>query len=217
MKRVGAGLLRDQTGGVMVEASVMLVIIFVFVLGSVDFLMAMYQWNAAAKAVQIGARVAAVSNPVASAVTAITGLEGGDLPGTAPPPAFTTRTCSGSSGSCSGGGSYDSAAMNTIVLGRGSAACGGTLSVYCIGMQTIFPRVQPANVTVSYIYNGLGFAGRPGVIVGTGGPVPTITVELQGLNFQFFFLGGLMGFNNIAIPSMRTTVTGEDLSSSAPS
>jgi uncharacterized membrane protein len=53
-------------------------------------------------------------------------------------------------------------------------------------------------------------AGRP------GGPVPTITVELQGLNFHFFFLGGLMGFGDIVIPSMRTTITGEDLSSNAP-
>ena len=47
-------------------------------------------------------------------------------------------------------------------------------------------------------------------------PVRTITVELQNLNFQFFFLGGLMGFSNIAIPSMRTTITGEDLSTAAP-
>ena len=66
----------------------MLVIMFIFVLGSVDFLMAMYQWNAAAKAVQIGARIAAVSDPVASDVNAITGLEGGAIPGTVPPPAF---------------------------------------------------------------------------------------------------------------------------------
>ena len=34
----------------------MLTIFFVFVLGSVDFLMAMYQWNAASKALQLGAR-----------------------------------------------------------------------------------------------------------------------------------------------------------------
>jgi hypothetical protein len=79
-----------------------------------------------------------------------------------------------------------------------------------ISMCDVFYRVQPANVTVTYMYSGLGFAGR------IGGPVPTITVELQGLNFQFFFLGGLMGFNNIAIPTMRTTITGEDLSSVAP-
>ena len=119
MKRLGAAaLLRDQTGGVLVEATVMLVIIFIFVLGSVDFLMAMYQWNAAAKAVQIGARIAAVSDPVASDLNAITGLESGAIPGTFPPPAFTTRTCSGSTGTCSGGSPYSATAMNRIVRGR---------------------------------------------------------------------------------------------------
>ena len=56
----------------------------------------------------------------------------------------------------------------------------------------------------------LGFAAR-------GGPVPTVTVSLQGLTFQFVFLGGLMGLGNISIPPLTTTITGEDLSSNAPS
>ena len=206
MKRPGAGLLRDQTGGVLVEATVMLSILFIFVLGSVDFLMAMYQWNAAAKAVQVGARIAAVSTPVATAVSGITGLEGGATPGTVPPPSFTTMTCTGT-----GGTGCSTAAMNTIVYGRGSVACNDATSFYNTGMCDIFTRIQPANVTVSYMYSGLGFSGRP------GGPVPTITVELANLNFQFFFLAGLMGFNNISIPNMRTTITGEDLSSAGPS
>ena len=71
----------DETGGVLVEATVMLVILFVFVLGSVDFLMAMYQWNAATKAVQQGARIAAVSSPVSSDLSTMTGLTGGVNPG----------------------------------------------------------------------------------------------------------------------------------------
>src|SRR5216683_4540494 len=58
-------LLRDQRGAVLVEATVMMTIMFVFILGSIDFLYAFYQWNAASKAVQIGARIAAVSDPVA--------------------------------------------------------------------------------------------------------------------------------------------------------
>ena len=93
--RLGA----DETGGVLVEATVMLVILFVFVLGSVDFLMAMYQWNAATKAVQQGARIAAVSSPVSSDLAALTGLGGGVNPGE-PMPYF-SRVCA--SGSCSGG------------------------------------------------------------------------------------------------------------------
>ena len=200
MRKAGA-LYRDETGGVLVEATVMIVIMFVFVLGSVDFLMAMYQWNAAAKAVQVGARIAAVSDPVATGISTITGLEGGTAPGTVPPPSYATMTCSGT-----GGTGCSTAAMNTLVFGRGSAACGDATSFYDTGMCDVFPRVQAANVTVSYVYSGLGFAGRP------GGAVPTITVELRNLNFQFFFLG----FSNMAIPGLRTTITGEDLSSSAP-
>jgi Flp pilus assembly protein TadG len=196
----------DERGGVLVEATVMLVLLLVFVLGSIDFLMAMYQWNAAAKAVELGARIAAVSDPVASGLTSITGLEGGANPGD-PMPAgsFATRTCTGAGGgSCTGGGTYDAAAMNTIVFGR----CSLQVS-YCIGMNTIFPRIQPQNVVISYSSTGLGYAGRP------GGPVPTITVSLQNLPFQFFFLGAI-GFTNMTMPSLTTTITGEDLSLLAP-
>jgi Flp pilus assembly protein TadG len=205
MRKFGAQLLRDQTGGVLVEATVMIVIMLVFLLGSVDFLLAAYQWNAAAKAVQVGARIAAVSSPVATAVSAITGTEGGVAPGTIPPPSFTTMSCTGT-----GGGGCSTAAMNTIVFGRGSVACGDATSFYNTGMCDVFPNIQPANVTVSYVYSGLGYAGRP------GGPVPTITVELQSLTFRFFFLGGFMQFGDLAIPNMRTTITGEDLNSAAP-
>ena len=210
----------DERGGVLVEFTVMLTIFFIFILGSVDFLMAMYQWNAASKAVQVGARIAAVSTPVANGLTDITGLEGGADAGDFPPPPFTTRTCSGAgSGSCTGGSTYNLAAMNRIVFGRvGGTSCGNATSSYEIGMCDIFPRVTRANVVVSYMYSGLGYAGRPGdTALGGGGPVPTITVSLQNIPFEFFFLGGLLGFANINIPPLTTTITGEDLSSNAPS
>jgi len=58
--------LRDQQGSVLVEVTIILSITLVLVLGAIDFLLLFYQWNAAAKAVQIGARLAAVSDPVAS-------------------------------------------------------------------------------------------------------------------------------------------------------
>ena len=75
--------------------------------------------------------------------------------------------------------------------------------------SSVFGTGGAANVTVSYTDSGLGFAAR------IGEPVPTVTVELTGLNFQLFC--GLMGFADIVIPSMRTTITGEDLSSRASS
>jgi hypothetical protein len=69
-----------------------------------------------------------------------------------------------------------------------------------------------SNVQVEYAQTstGIGFAGRP------GGPVPTVTVSLQNFPFTFYFLGGLMGFGNINI-NVKSSITGEDLSSSAPS
>ena len=64
--------------------------------------------------------------------------------------------------------------------------------------------LDPRNVVVTYTATGLGYQTR------LGGPVPTITVSLQNINFQFFFLGGLLGFADITVPSMLSTVTGED-------
>ena len=63
---------------------------------------------------------------------------------------------------------------------------------------------------IEYRQTGLGYAGRP------GGPVPTITVRLQGIPFEFHFLGGLLGFANIQIPATTTTITGEDLCFNSP-
>src|SRR5260370_6236050 len=63
--------LRDQRGAVMVEVTIMLSLTLVLVLGAIDFLLLFYQWNAAAKAVQMGARLAAVSDPVASGLNGL--------------------------------------------------------------------------------------------------------------------------------------------------
>jgi hypothetical protein len=78
-------------------------------------------------------------------------------------------------------------------------------------MCDIFSRIAAANVVVVYTQTGLGYAGRP------GGPVPTITVSIENLPFQFFFLSGSMGFDNIQIPALTTSITAEDLASGAPS
>jgi hypothetical protein len=209
MNRLLRKVWHETHGGVLVETTVMLSILLVFMMGSVDFLMAMYQWNAAAKAVEIGARIAAVSSPVSSDVLSLNG-SGSGSPGD-PMPAF-SRACSAGTciGASGGVNTYDGAAMNTIVYGRGSVACGDATTVYTTGMCDIFSRILPANVSISYIQTGLGYIGRP------GGPVPTIVLSVRNLPFQFIFLGGLMGMNDIQIPGLTTTITGEDLSSSAP-
>lgn len=209
--------LRDQQGSVLVEVTIMLSVTLVLVLGAIDFLLLFYQWNAAAKAVQTGARLAAVSDPVASGLNNLSqAVMSASVPPGAAMPNFVV-TCDGRTATCTCNGvnacrgGYDRAAMNTIVFGRGSSSCSDAKSADVVGMCDIFPRITPANVKIVYAQTGLGYAGRP------GGPMPTITVSLQNLPFQFFFLRGLMGFHDFQIPASTVSLTAEDLSSRAPS
>jgi hypothetical protein len=209
-------LLHDQSGAVLVEVTVVISLMFIFILGSIDFLYAFYQWNAASKAVQVGARIAAVSDPVAIGLNSLSATAANSfVPPGASMPGFVVR-CEGKGetcncvGACAGVGAYNRTAMNTIVFGRGSSSCSDAKSVYRAGMCDIFARITAANVVIAYTQTGLGYAGRP------GGPVPTITVSIENLPFQFFFLSGIMGFGNIKIPALTTSITAEDMASSAP-
>jgi hypothetical protein len=202
----------------MVEATIVLSIMLVLVMGAIDFLLLVYQWNAAAKAVQIGARLAAVSDPVAAGLNDLSrAVVSVLIPPGAAMPNFVV-TCDGRAASCTcNGGSicralkgYDSAAMNTIIFGRGRSSCSDTKTAENIGMCDIFPRITAANVVIVYAQTGLGYAGRP------GGPMPTITLSLQNLPFHFFFLNGLLGFRDLKIPASTISVTAGDLSSHAP-
>jgi Flp pilus assembly protein TadG len=207
-------LTRDETGAVLVEVTVTMALMFVFILGSIDFLFAFYQWNAASKAVQVGVRIAAVSDPVAVGLNDLsTSVVNSFVPPGASMPGFVVRcerkteTCS-CTGACAGVGAYNRAAMNTIMFGRGSSSCTDAASFYRAGMCDIFSRIVGANVVIHYVQTGLGYAGRP------GGPVPTITISIEDLPFQFFFLSGMMG--KLQIPALTTSITAEDLSSGAP-
>ena len=212
-----ARLVRDEAGAVLVEVTVVMVLIFIFILGSVDFLFAFYQWNAVSKAVQVGARIAAVSAPVASGLNDLSiAIVNPSVPPGSTMPGFQVR-CERKSetcrciGACDGVGGYNPAAMKTIIFGRGSSSCTDANSIYEAGMCDIFPRIADANVVIQYVQTGLGFAGRP------GGPVPTISVSVGDLPFQFFFLSGILGFDKIQIPASTTSIAAEDLSSGAPS
>jgi hypothetical protein len=214
-----ARLARDEDGGPLVEVAIILPILILFLFGGVDFMNALYQWNAAAKAVQIGARIAAVSDPIASGLTSIAdnALSSGVASGS-PMPDFTVEcdggvsACSCTSGACDGMGAYSAEAMGLIVYGRaGNSDCTAPASEYFAGMCNLHGSIAPQYVTVIYKQTGLGYAGR------SLGPVPTITVSLNAassktkLPFKFFFLP----FAALNIPQVTTTITGEALSASA--
>jgi Flp pilus assembly protein TadG len=189
-----------RDGSVMIEFALIVSLLLILTCGIVDFSLALYQWNGAAKAVELAGRLAATSDPVSS-----------DIPNLSPTAAF-TRVCSGSTAKCTNG-TYSAAAMNTIVYGRGKTACGPVASGQLAAMCDVFPGLTASNVTITYqqsayATSGLGFASR------SSGPVPTITVEVTGLTFNFYFLNGLLGLAPMTMPTMRTTTTGEDLSTS---
>ena len=209
----------DRDGGVMVEMTVLLPIFLVFVLGGAEFLFIFYQWNAAAKSVEVGARIAAVSDPVANGLKTLsvnvvnnTTVYEGD-----PMPAFTV-TCNGPSNpnqcSCAGAGcanavSYNLSAMQKIVYGRAAGtSCNTSSSYYFAGMCNFRSGLAPSNVQVVYSQTGLGYAGRE------DGPKPTVTVSLRAVTVQYFFLSWLLGAST-TLPSFTTTITGEVLSAAA--
>jgi len=212
----------------MVEMAIILPLLLTLLLGFVDFGYAFYQWNAADKAVQVGARLARISTPIA--VTGIKSEAGTPADttqvGNAVPAGTYSYRCSEDatgtvSCTCPAGTCQDltanKAAFNRIFCGD-RPTCGTTVSS-CQGgtnpgrpgMCDFFPGLSATELRVEYIATGLGYWTRP------GGPVPTISVSIIGHPFQFFFLGGLLNFANITMPNMASTVTGEDLSACFPS
>lgn len=202
--------IRSEDGATMVEMSIAMTLLLTLTLGFVDFGFAFYQWNAATKAVQIGARLASISDPVASALTSAAPTSSPGAPVAAG--AYGPFVCSysGTTGSCSNNGNLDAAAFSRIFRGdtanTNDDTCPALAANQRPGMCHFFPGLKRANIVVTYTATGLGYQTR------LGGPVPTITVSLQNITFQFFFLR----FNNITVPSMLSTVTGEDLKSTSP-
>ncbi|WP_246676327.1 TadE/TadG family type IV pilus assembly protein [Mesorhizobium sp. B1-1-5] len=206
----------------MVEMTIVAPLLFALTFGFVDFGYALYQWNGATKAVQIGARLASISDPVVS-TTALANAAPSSVPG-APVAAgsysfvckytVSTGACKDQNGTSTIFDTNASNAFSRIFRGdtaiTNDDACPALTGTQRPGMCHFLPGLKRSEVVITYSATGLGFQTR------LGGPVPTITVELQNRTFQFFFLSGLMGFGNINMPSMLSTVTGEDLKTSAP-
>jgi hypothetical protein len=207
---------RDQSGTTTIEFTIVALLFLLLTFGLVEFGNMFWQYNSASKAAQLGARLAAVSNPVWSGLVS---LEDTGTPGAAWETDYVV-TCDGvGAGNCTGlgAGEYDDEAMECLVFGRSQATppCDTECDPAGVdadeaGMCDRFARIAPENVIVTYSHTGLGFAGRP------GGPVPTVTVQLTDLTFEFLALGDLLGLQDITMPPFTVTMTGEDLSRLAP-
>lgn len=210
---------KSEDGAAAVEMAIVSTLLFTLTLGFVDFGYALYQWNAATKAVQIGARLASISDPVVTNLTAAAPTTTPGAPVIAG--AYGPFVCkyTGTTGACSNGGTFNATDFSRIFRGDTAVTnnddcpdiTAAQRATMRLGMCHFFPGLLRSNVVITYAATGLGYQTR------LGGPVPTITVTLQNMTYQFFFLGGLMTrFTSLTMPSMLSTVTGEDMKVSYP-
>ncbi|MEP9395932.1 TadE/TadG family type IV pilus assembly protein [Mesorhizobium sp. KR2-14] len=203
---------RLQDGATMVEMAIAMTLLLLLTLGFVDLGNALYQWNSANKAVQVGARLAAISNPVANGLAAAAPTDTPGAPVVAGAYSFECGYLAGALSCNSGAG--DTANFSRIfrgdTLATNNDACPLPTGSQRPGMCHFYPFLKRENVVVRYAATGLGYQTRQ------AGPVPTITVSLRDVKFRFFFLNGLLGFREIDMPPMLSTVTGEDMKSTAP-
>jgi Flp pilus assembly pilin Flp len=190
---VNQQFLRNEDGATLIETSLVFTLLVLLTLGFVDFARAFSQWNTAEKATQIGVRAAIITDPVSQDLADFDCDTNQIILGTpcSDPQAgsFGTITCNGGSSSCSpNGNTFDATAFGTI-LSR---------------MQVVYPGLQASQIIVEYRDVGLGFAGREG-------PVPAVTVRLNGIPFNFLTLNSLLGLPTITMPDFRATLIGEDL------
>lgn len=187
-------LRRDDRGATMVEFALIAPLFFVLTFGICEFALAYFQGKSAEKAIQLGARLAVVSNR----------LPGVPATNTKADPSVTFGT------PCGGIGNGTCTEFATISCT--SATCGGPDFDYIVArMREVFPPLLPAEVTIQYQYTGLGFVGGP--------TVPAVTARVNH-PFDFAFLEaivnalrGMLGGGGTALPNIdrSATLTGEDL------
>lgn len=198
----------DQTGSGAAEFALVLTPLLILLFGIIDAGRYVWTVNKAEKATQVGARVAAVTTPLAQEIrtknyigTSVGGtvLTQGDR---IPAAAFGLLRCTSTSCTCvvspCPGTTFDTTNMFTNVL--------------LPRMQYMLPELTANNVVVEYRGSGLGFAGDP-----NGAQVqPLITVRLvadssnptEGMTFPL--LTSFM-FASLNLPIVSTTLSAEDL------
>jgi hypothetical protein len=207
-------LLRDIAGSVLVEYAVVFPLFMLVTLGTVDVTFMLYEWALANKATYVGARAAVVSNPIAQSITEDSSLYDASQLRQMGQYCFdfATGTSNGNCPSPNVKVDCTSSACKPDTFGFDSSAfTNGDNSGIFDRMKVIFPRLQPDNVTISYQLNGSGYVGRP------GGLPMNVTVRVQNVTHQFYFVAGIMGLfggrfaSTPAIPAFATTLTSEDM------
>lgn len=191
----------SEEGVVLVETMLTLPIVILMMMAMVEVGMAVFQWNLTVKALQVGARLAAVSDPLVGAANygTLDDDYGVLIPGDPVPTGITQVSCGAGTTPC------DPAALTRLMTGGDS--CGTTTNGGLNGICDVASFILPENIRVTYYRAGLGYVGRP------FGTVSTITIELRNQNFDFLFLDKLIPIaGNLQIPAHPVSITSEDIS-----
>jgi hypothetical protein len=208
---------RDGRGGVAVEFVALLPAFLFLTFFVFEIFVAVLWVGTVEKAAQLGARLAVVSHTVVTNLPTDYALRSTAYAYGQPCSAgacgttgqgFTTRTCAGGSGGD----------CNAAVCLGAAVSC---FQVIVNRMRGIASFIQPNNVTISYEYVGLGFAGGP--------IIPRVSVTVQNVPYGLFMTTILNGFIRLAtgnptatlgmtnVPAITATYTGEDLSTAGAS
>jgi hypothetical protein len=218
--------LRDERAGVTVEFVALMPAFLLVTFFILEIAIAILWVGTAEKAVQVGARLAVVSHYAASAnyagapITEATryalagGFTFGDNCSENACVAFPTITCTGGTGEdCRAGACFghpDNRTCFEVIADRirdpdyPRPAYRGLMS-----------SIQNENITITYSYIGLGYAGGPIVprvtVTVAGVPYPTIMTSIVS-NLFSFVLGGAAPPALTNLPPITVTLTGEDQS-----
>jgi Flp pilus assembly protein TadG len=190
---------RNDSGAGAAEFALVIPVMLAFLFGIMDIGRFAWAINRSEKATQMGARMAVVTGPVASGLTAesyvgktiagVTLTQGDQIPAAALGLIQCNSTsCSCVTGTCPATLGYDSARFTAIVT----------------RMAAMNPRITADNVLVEYRGSGLGFAGDPGGME----IAPLTTVKVQ--NLQYVPLSLMVLKQSYTLPSFAYSLTMED-------
>ncbi len=202
-------LIRDKRGVSCVEFVLVAAVFFMMIFGLIDFSRAMWEWNAAAKATQFGARHAVVSDIVSVDYKDFSGLS---VSGVTSGDKVPIKDAGGNdiiapifcSDSNPGAGLAIGCGTSLGGLAAAKADAVAFLAIV-VEMQKMYGRIEAHNVVIEYRHIGLGFAGNP-----IGPDVdPLVTVKLRDMEFDFI-TPGFTGIFTLNLPDFAASLTGED-------
>ncbi|MGV3512818.1 MAG: TadE/TadG family type IV pilus assembly protein [Novosphingobium sp.] len=194
--------LKDELAATTAEFALVVPLFILFVFGAIDVGGFAWKINKLEKATQMGARMAVVTDPVATALltesyigkavtvggTTVTLTQGSTIPAEA----LGKTVCTTSGCSCSANCLSASTANSTALTNVANR------------MRVFDSSIQDSNVQIEYVGSGLGYAGDPdGMEI-----APLVTVRL--VNMQYQPMVGVLLNAAIDLPDFAFTLPMED-------